>query len=105
VRRAVIGLVVLASILLGSLAAGSPVNGAESVASRTAGIELAAAAHPAPRLDAAIVNATVSRHLVQLLAGLLVVGAAVLMVESIRAKSRSVLRWQGSARRGPPAFA
>ena len=104
-RRAVIGLLVIASILLGSLAAGSPVNGHESVASRTAGIELSAGAHAAPRLDAAVVSATVSRHLVQLLVVLLVVGAAVLMIESIRAKSRSVLRLQGSARRGPPAFA
>jgi hypothetical protein len=106
VRRAGASLLVVAAILLGALAAGSPVHGVETVSKRTAGIELSSATPAAPRAAASREATPIPQQLVQLL-----VVAAVLLAAvagggaAVRAKARSILRWQGSARRGPPALA
>lgn len=104
-RSAVIGLVVLASIFLGAFAAGTPVNGNDTVAATTAGIEIGASTHAAPRVVASPVSTQLGRQV--LVAVLALVAAAVVIwrLDDQRApQGRSVLRWVARARRGPPAL-
>jgi hypothetical protein len=108
-RRAVlVSLVVLGSILLGSLAAGTGQVGDQSPATVTAGIRLSTApAHRAanlvrlaprlPRFDAL--------RPVLLLLRLLLAGAFVVVLARPPDNRRSLLRRHSAARRGPPLAA
>ena len=108
-KAMVIGLLVLASILLGALAAGTPVAGNDSVAAVTAGINLGTApvARTAPT---AAISARVSalRALLTIIRtafeGAAVLLAATLLVD-VPGGVRSLLRGQARTRRGPPALA
>ena len=108
-RAVVVSLLVLASVLLGALAAGTPVAGNDTVAAVTAGIELGTApvaraaspAHDALRLS-------LVRALLALLQ--LVLAAAALVAAfgpwiAAPGNPRSLLRSQVRQRRGPPALA
>lgn len=101
----VVAVLLLASILIGALAAGTPVAGNKSTAATTAGIELGTTVHAPPRVVTAPAATLTASHLVVLLVLLAAVAFATIGSTPIQAKARSVLRVQGSARRGPPALA
>lgn len=104
-KRAAIVVLILASVLVGALAAGTPVNGNKSTAATTAGIELGVPGHAPPRVDVAPVADLPAQHVVVLLLLLAAVAIGHRSTAPILAKARSVLRAQGTARRGPPALA
>lgn len=104
-RRAAIGVLVLASILVGSMAAGTPVAGNDTVAAVTAGIEIGAGTHPAPRVVASVARSVLDHGLLQLLVAIVgLAGVLLCAAVVVSASACSVLRWQRRVRRGPPAF-
>ena len=102
-RRIVIGLVVLSSILLGALAAGTPVAGNETVAAVTAGINLGTAPARAASTTQAAANLVPVRALVLSLL-LLLIAAAIRWVDLHEPPRlvRSLVRGQTRDGRGPP---
>jgi hypothetical protein len=108
-RRALgIYVIVLASLLLGALAAGTPVAGNDTVAATTAGIELGTA--PVARA----VQSAVAPHRLPLARALAIVlqialvGAALWPLVEVPPDAQSRLRLLCSGartRRGPPALA
>lgn len=103
-KKVAIALLVLTSILVGSLAAGTPVNGNKSTAATTAGIELGTTVHAPPRVVTAP-SATLAHQVAVLLVLLAAVAVGAVGTAPSQAKARSVLCAQGTARRGPPALA
>jgi hypothetical protein len=102
VRRILIGLLVLSSILLGALAAGTPVAGNDTVAAVTAGINLGTAPVRASTTHAV---ADVAPLRALLLALLLLLVAATTRWVDFREPARlvrSLVRGQTGDGRGPP---
>jgi hypothetical protein len=107
VRRATtIAVLVLASILLGALAAGTPVAGNDTIAARTAGIELGTSvvARTAPGASS---EAPAPRPLVAIVLAALVGWAAAIRPVRRRCAAATSAPTRpfasGPARRGPPA--
>ena len=98
-RVKLVALIVLAAIMLGAGAAGTPVNGDDSVAATTAGINLGSSTPVAPRLVAPPpeqLRASLARLL------LLVRSAGQLLVPAAEPFGQA-LRWsERRASRGPP---
>jgi hypothetical protein len=106
VRKAVaVSLLVLASILLGALAAGTPVAGNDTVAARTAGIEFGTA--PAARVvQVAAVSSSAIRVLVVVVRSVVAAAGALVVWRLITEHTlfgRASSRRAAISRRGPPA--
>lgn len=103
VRRSVAAVVVLAAVLLGSLAAGSPVAGEQNVATSTAGIHLGTpAAATTARAAVAAVEPALSQQLLRLLVLALASLSVIIAVVPVSG-GQAAGRWLATARRGPPA--
>lgn len=96
-----LALLILFAIMLGAGAAGTPVNGDRSVAATTAGINLGPAVNQPPRVQAVAIASLFDTRLVRLLI-LLLVAAAVVLVEVVDTRDASLLRAEWHAQRGPP---
>jgi hypothetical protein len=99
--RALLGLLVLASIMLGAGAAGTPVNGDASVAATTAGINLGPSVHYAPRVQAAPEATVLDARLLRLVVALLATGA-VFVLAAPEDRARSLIWSERRSQRGPP---
>lgn len=107
-KAIVVSVLVLASILLGSLAAGTPVAGNDTVAAVTAGINLGTAPVVRAASTAQLPDATAALRAaitVLLVVASTVVAGSAFATHLVVAPSRrrSLLRSQVGARRGPPA--
>ncbi|MDQ2649004.1 MAG: hypothetical protein M3Z03_05580 [Actinomycetota bacterium] len=101
-RKAMVTLVALAAILLGSLTAGSPTV-TDSTATSIAGIEFGTPAHHAARVEAALPQLLSPAALVRLLVQAIAATVVVLVVVAV-APLRSHLGVPLAAgRRGPPS--
>ena len=100
-----LALLALTAILFGALIAGSPVNGDDSHAARTAGINLTTP--PSARTTSAAVVVVVALGLLIAVALASVSTAGVSIVrprDAARRRARSIDLALASARRGPPAL-
>lgn len=100
-RKLILVLLVLFAVMLGTSAAGTPVNGDSSVAATTAGINLSRPAHVAPRVLAAPAATLLDARLVRLLLVLLASTWVVAVLPSAES-DRSVRRSERRPQRGPP---
>lgn len=100
-QRQLLVLLVLFAVLLGTSAAGTPVNGDSSVAATTAGINLSHPAQVAPRVLAAPLTVLLDARLMRLLIVLLASTWVVTVVERADG-DRSVRRSERRPQRGPP---
>lgn len=100
-RKTLVALVLLLAIMVGAGAAGTPVNGDDSIAATTAGINLGTpSAHSARPI--VLPQPAVSGLLV-VLALLLLAGGALVVGAGEPGRDRSVLRYERRVTRGPPA--
>jgi hypothetical protein len=101
VRRTLLVLLVLAALMVAAGAAGTPVNGDDSVAATTAGINLGHQVHPATRMPVAAVATIVAARAVRLLL-LLVSTTWCLIAVAAEDRRRPVLWTERRPQRGPP---
>ena len=94
--------VVLASILLGALAAGSPTL-SETPAAAVAGIDLGTPAHHAARVEAALPQILSPGDLLRLLVAALTAGLVVLSVVTLTPLRTQLGVPLAAGRRGPPS--
>lgn len=107
-RTRLLSIVVLAAILLGAGAAGTPVAGNDHPSALAAGINLTTPARADAPGPAAVVRdlAAPMRHAeLRLLVLLLTVAVVWAVVSRPHSLDGSLLRWERRARRGPPALA
>lgn len=99
--RVLAATLVLASVLLGALAAGSPVPDEQSVATSTAGIHLGTSPALTRAPVAALAPPFLSQELLRLLV-LVVAGLSVAITFAPVPGTTPALRWLTVVRRGPP---
>jgi hypothetical protein len=102
IGRAFAALLVLTAVLLGALAAGTPVNGDDSVAAQTAGINLSTT-HPVMAKAASTIADRTSSILGRLALLLSLLSFAVVVAEA--QLRTSTLPRHSQSRRGPPVLA
>jgi hypothetical protein len=104
-RRTLLALLVLLAIMLGAGAAGTPVNGDDSIAARNAGINIGTAPTVIARTVATQVRPDRAVALTVSIIVLLLAVTASAVVDVRRVlPDRSVVRWERRATRGPPAL-
>lgn len=100
-KRLLLVLLVLFAVMLGTTAAGTPVNGDSTVAATTAGINLSHSVQIAPRVLAPPLATLLDARLMRLLVVVLASTWVVTIVERADG-DRSVRRSERRLQRGPP---
>jgi hypothetical protein len=103
-RGALLAFVVVAAILLGCLTAGTPVAGDDSVAARTAGINLSISVRTVGT-TAATIASTRTATLTTRVTAVLLATHFLLLVLWLGAPLIAAVPRQNQSRRGPPALA